>query len=184
MELKVWSKTLLNIYGCLFKLSNVIDKMVLNYGLCSGRYYGLDKTFLDAEKMIALTDRKVTLINLKVLIEKSLLGLDDTSCKILTLKYVDRMSNEMIIKALEIKRRTFYRKFYSGISSFSKQLMFNGFNKKTFSKFIKSETWICDVYEEFMRKELAKQVEGDISNMSILTLAIKNFKNNNYRSFI
>ena len=72
MKLKVWSKTLLNIYGCLFRLVKEIDKIVIGYGIKSGFYTGCDRTFRDIQKIIELTDRKITLINIIHLIKNYL----------------------------------------------------------------------------------------------------------------
>lgn len=183
MELKIWSKTLLNVYGCLYKLTNAIDKLVLEFGLNSGRYYGFDKTFNDTQKIIELTDRKVTLINLKVLINKILVKMDDVLCKILTLKYIDKMPNETIIKVLNLSRRTYFRKLTQAINSFSNLLIVNGFNKDTAFNFLGEESWIIDVYNDILKKELSKQNEGEVSKISILNMAVKDYKlirKNNY----
>lgn len=185
MELKIWSKTLLNVYGCLHKLTSAIDKLVLEFGLNSGRYYGFDKTFNDTQKIIELTDRKVTLINLKVLINKILVKMDDVLCKILTLKYIDKMSNETIIKVLNLSRRTYFRKLTQAINSFANLLLVNGFNKETAIDFLGEESWIIDVYNDILKKELSKQNEGEVSKISILNMAVKDYKlirKNNYMS--
>lgn len=175
MELKVWSKTLLNIYGCLGKLTNAIDKLVLEFGINSGNNYGFNSAFYDAQKIIELTDRKVTLINLKVLISKSLTSMDETLCRILVLKFMDKMSVETILKVLNLKRRTFYRKFNSALSSFANLLIINGFNKDCISHFIGNETWIYDVYDEIMSKELNVKNEEEISKISILSRAVRDY---------
>lgn len=176
MELKVWSKTLLNIYGCLFRLAKEIDKIVLGFGLKSGFYNGFSKTYRDIEKIIELSDRKVTLINLKVLIEKCLVGLDDTSCKILTLKFVDKISNETIISALNIKRRTYFRKYIQAVNKFANQLLINGFDSNALFKLIGQETWIEEIYTVYYKKELSKTLEPEISKYSIYSLAVNNLK--------
>lgn len=176
MELKVWSKTLLNIYGCLEKLTNAIDKLVFEFGMNSARNYGFSCTFNDAQKIIELTDRKVKLINIKVLINKVLSSMDETSCKILTLKFIDKMSIDTIIKVLNLKRRTFYRKINNALASFANLLMVNGFNKENLFDFVQGETWIVDVYEEMLKKELSLQSEEDVSRLSILNRAVRDFK--------
>ena len=184
MELKIWSKTLLNVYGCLYKLCNAIDKLVLNFGLNSGRFHGVEQTFSDAQKMIELTDRKVTLINLKVLVNKILNSLNETSCKILALKYIDRLNNETIIKSLNLKRRTYFRKFNSAINSFANLLLVNGFNKETAPEFIENENWIFDVYEDILRKELSKQNEGEVSKISIFSRAVHDYRKLRKNNFL
>jgi len=139
MKLRIWSKTLLNVYGCLFRLTKEIDKIVLGFGLNSAFYNGVSKTYRDINKIIELTDRKVTLINIKVLIERCLSSLDDVSCKILTLKFVDKVSSETIISTLNIKRRTFFRKYVQAINKFANQLLVNGYDSDAMFKLIKGK---------------------------------------------
>jgi len=176
MELKVWSKTLLNVYGCLYKLTNEIDKIVLHYALSSGFKNGVNKTYRDTQNILDLTQRKITLINLKVLIESCLDKLDLQSCKILTLRYVDRMSGETISTALNIKRRTYFRKYQQALNSFSSTLLKNGFDSNNILALVKNEAWIIDVYKAFLDKEISKNQELEISNYSIYSLAVRNYK--------
>lgn len=183
MDLKIWSKTLLNIYGCLFRLTKEIDKIVLKFGLSCGGHNSFGKTYRDAEKVIELTQRKITLINIKVLIEKCLDELDLSSCKILTLKFVDKVSSETVIKALEFKRRTYFRKYNQAISKFANLLLVNGFDSKNVFKLIGDETWILDIFNEYKKKELSKSGEPEISKYSIFTIAFNDFKKQKECSF-
>lgn len=177
MKLKVWSKTLLSIYNCLFGLSKEIDKIILSYGLKSGFYNGISNTFRDVEKMIELTDRKVTFINLKVLIEKTLCSLDDLSCKILILKYCDRMSNETIIEALNLKKRTYFRKINNAISGFSSELLMKGFCEDKIIMLLKEETWIIDIFNDLYKKEKENKVnECEITKIAIYNKALKDLR--------
>lgn len=182
MRLKVWSKTLLNVYDCLFSLTNEIDKIIKNFAVNSCSFYGFNRTFQDVQKIIDLTDRKVTLINVKVLIEKILVDLDDVSCKILTLKFVDKMPHDLIMEVLDIKRRTYFRKYNEAIGSFSCKLLAMGFDENKIIKLIKDEKWILFLFNEYFEKETSKKQEPEISNSSILSLAIHNYKlNRKYR---
>jgi DNA-directed RNA polymerase specialized sigma24 family protein len=102
MELKIWCKTFLNAYRCLEKITQAIDKIVLTTGLNSNY-----DTKSSANKIIELTERKITLINLKLLIEKTLNQLDTKDAKLLLLKYVDKVKSEDIAKVFNISNRTF-----------------------------------------------------------------------------
>lgn len=175
MELKIWSKTLLNVYGCLNKLTNEIDKIVLNYALSSGYINGVNKTYRDTQKMIELTQRKITLINLKVLIEKCLDNLDLNSCKLLMLKYVDKVNVETIISTINIKRRSYYRRYQQAINKFSNLLLINGYDAKGIRNLVKDEDWIVDVFKTLLEKECSK-AEFDISNFSLCNLAVRNYQ--------
>lgn len=175
MELKIWSKTLLNVYGCLQKLADEIDKIVLSYAISSGGKIGEDKTYLDTQKILELTDRKITLINTKVLIEKCLNKLDVKFCKILTLKYVDKFSGEMITNLLNIKKRTYFRKYLQAIDSFASKLQFEGYDIKKIYNLVKKEEWIMEIYNSIKQKELLKKLDTNISNFSICSRAVKDY---------
>ena len=81
---KSWAKALLVAYGHLETICGAIDKTVLGYGINSGRY-GLDVQFC-ANKVIALTERKKFLINVKVLVDNTLQKLDNLNARILVVK--------------------------------------------------------------------------------------------------
>lgn len=174
MRLKVWSKTLLNVYDCLFSLTNEIDKIVEKFALNSCNFYGFDNTFREMQRIINITDRKVTLVNIKVLIEKMLLLLNDTECKILTHRFVDKMSHDMVMKALDLKRRTYYRKYNEAICGFASNLLTFGYDENKIIKLIKNEKWILFLFNEYYEKEISKKAEPDISNSSIFSLAVHN----------
>ena len=89
---------------------------------------------------------------LQKVIEDCLDKLDLTSCKILTLKYNDRMSGETISNALKIKRRTYFRKYQQALNSFSSCLIKCGFDCKKIYNLVKDETWILDVFKTYLEK--------------------------------
>ena len=176
MELKVWSKTLLNVYGCLQKLTEEIDKIVLNFALSTGYVNYDNKTYRDTQKILELTERKITLINIKILIEKCLDKIDLKYCKLLTLKYVDKVSNETIASALNIKYRTYFRKFMQAIDSFASRLKFEGFTQDKIFNLVKKEEWILDIYNATKEKELKKGKDESINKYAIFNLAVKDYK--------
>ena len=106
MELKIWCKTFLNVYRCL-------EKIVLTTGLNLGA-----DTEYATNKMIELTERKISLINLKLIIENILNELSINDTKLLILKYVDRVKGEDIAKKFNVSNRTFFRRSNTAMKSF------------------------------------------------------------------
>lgn len=184
MRLKVWGKTLLNVYDCLFNLANEIDEIIEKFALNSCNFYGFSRTFQDMQKIIDLSERKKTMVNIKVMVEKVLLDLDDVSCKILTLKFIDKMSHDMIYSALNLKRRTYFRKYNEAVSAFSSKLLAHGYDESFIVKLIKNENWILYLFNEYYEKEVSCKKEPEISNENIFNLAIHNFKLNRKYSYI
>ena len=92
-EEMVWSKTILTVYRYLERVSNAIDKIVRRSGLSSGNIYGqnyLRNNVLSiSQKMIDLSERKVTLINLKVLTDEIFTKMKKEDACLLIERYID-----------------------------------------------------------------------------------------------
>ncbi len=174
MKLKVWGKTLLSIYNCLFKLVEEIDKIVEDFALKGGMSYGFNSSLFNMQKIIDLTERKITLINVKVLVEQIMEGLDDTSCKILTLKFIDKIPSELVVKALGLTRRTFYRRFNNGLETFARKLKSLGYDEKNMIDFIRDEHWIFEVYKDFCEKEIQEEFEESFAGAKVFSLINRN----------
>ena len=71
MNTNIWAKTILSSYRYLERIAGAIDKMVESSGInsrdMSGVAFSNNNILSLAEKMIDLSERKVKLINLKVL---------------------------------------------------------------------------------------------------------------------
>jgi hypothetical protein len=181
MELKIWCKTFLNIYRSLEKITFAIDKIVLTSGLnISGDVY------FTANKMIELTNRKITLINLKLLIEKQLSELPSTYAKLLILKYVDRLRGEDIATAFKISNRTYFRRHNAALKSFELCLKKNGKDHKTLLEVCKKEAWIMDLYNKFLEQEknyskaqsmkTKKDINQEVDDKNLINIASNNYK--------
>lgn len=173
MKINVWSKTLLNLSGCLEKIADSIDKIVLNYGLngsAKGNFYD---SFRQMNKMISLTKKKITIINLKVLIDKCLSNLDELCQKILILKYVDKNRTDTIIRVLNLSRRTYFRKYNQALVSFSCELIKNGYDADALFDMLKDEAWIISIYNSFNKD--SERIDF-IDDYQIINLAKSNYK--------
>lgn len=173
MKINVWSKTLLNLSGCLDNIADSIDKIVLNYGLngCArGNFYD---SFRQMNKMIYLTKKKITIINLKVLIEKCLFNLDELCQKILILKYIDKNRTDTIIKVLNLSRRTYFRKYNQALTSFSCELVKNGYDPERLFEMLSDEAWILSIYDSLSKNN--EKVEF-IDDYRIISMAKNNYK--------
>lgn len=173
MKLNVWSKTLLNLSGCLEQIADSIDKIVLNYGLNGSAKRTFYDSFRQMNKMIGLTKKKITIINLKVLIDKSLSNLDDICQKILILKYIDKNRNDTIIKVLNLSRRTYFRKYNQAITSFSCELVKNGYDADSLFEMLKDEAWILSIYRSLSKG--TERIEF-IDDFQIINMAKNNYK--------
>lgn len=154
MELRIWSKTFLNVYRSLDKIAEAIDRIVLTSGLSSGMNEYSGNAYYIANKIIELTERKIVLINLKLLIEEVLNKLDKNSVRLLMLKYVDRVRTEDIADLMHVSKRTFFRKSNKAITSFELTLSRLGQTSKSISIMLEDEAWIKDLYQRLIKQEI------------------------------
>jgi len=185
MELKIWCKTFLNVYKCLEKITQAIDKIVLTTGLNL-----MSDTGYSANKILELTNRKITLINLKLFIEKLLNELPEECTKLLILKYVDGVKTEDIAQIFGISNRTFFRKNLLALKSFELALKRNGKSSESLLEEYKKETWIIDLYQRLYSLEISflkeknKAEENKINKNQIIDFAYENYKKTSVPNFI
>lgn len=164
--MEIWSKTILSVYRYLEAISNAIDNIVVKKSINSAFYNNgrLNSAFECANEIIDLTERKVNLINLKVLTEKILMGLEPMQRKVLTLTYIDNLSRDEICSLLEISTRSFFRKKNDGILGFVKALNFMGYDAKKIATTFESEKWLLNLYNKNcgkLKKECKVQVDNN-----------------------
>ena len=131
MELKIWSKTLLNSYVCFEKIAENIDRLVLTYGLDSYHLQDEQAFQFSAEQMIDLIDRKKLLINLKVMCDSVLANMNPKYARILILKYIDNMKCVDIAKLLGISIRSYFRWMVDAINGFAIKVKSMGYTDKS-----------------------------------------------------
>jgi len=156
----IWSKTILSIYPYLPRIADTIDRVVerraINSFYVSSVDCGKNDTLSVVNKLIELSERKVVLINLKVLVDKCLRNIDRTMAKVLIAKYISKKKGKDASAFLNIPERTFYRKIKEGEIAFYEALCKEGYDEKRLEVFLKDEEWIFEVKEGF---EKDKEVE-------------------------
>ncbi len=153
-----WAKTILTVYKHLERLSDAFDKIILKSGLASGNVVGQNLFYNNVgsvtQRIIDLSQRKITLINLKILTEKALLGLKKKDAEILLERYVDGRKCREIADESQVDIRTVFRKINSAEASFVKNLHMLGYDGKSLAKMLEEEGWIKNVYEEYAEKNI------------------------------
>lgn len=155
MKSNLWAKTFLTIYKYLDRIADAIDKLVERQALNS--YYSgfRNDGILDiADKLIELSERKVKLINIKVLIEQTLEKLEKESAQLLIEKYIDNDRGEDIALRHGLPQRTYYRRQNEAENAFTAYMTLQGFNEKKLNEYVAKENWIMEVYNNFKTKEL------------------------------
>ena len=112
--MKSWIKTIFMIYRHLPRIIDSIDKVfqarALNGGVMSGSAISYNNVYNLSENLLKLTERKNALINLKVLTDSIIKGIDKKLAKILILRYIDGFNFKMLAEHFNISERTAYRR--------------------------------------------------------------------------
>ncbi len=158
----LWAKTILSVYRYLERIAGAIDKIILKNALGSANvstsnfYYTNVSTV--TQKLIDLSERKITLINLKVLIEETLAEVGEKRANILIERYFDNMKFKDLMLKHGFSMRTVFRHLDSSLIAFSKCLKMKGYDDDKLLKMLNGEEWIKSMYCKF-----AKQEEEDLT---------------------
>lgn len=157
--MKAWSKTILSVYKYLEALSNSIDDLVLKKSINSAFYNnGRYNTCYDcANKIMQLTERKINLINIKVLVDDTLKLMSVGQRQLLALCYMDNAKSEEIAEMMNVSIRTFFRKKNEALNSFAKNLLLKGFTREKLEEMFCGEGWLNSLY--FRNKDLEDSKE-------------------------
>ena len=158
MQNHIWAKTLLSSYRFLERIAGAIDKIIEKKALSSSSMLGSEiltgNTLSLTDKIIELSERKVKLINMKVLIEGALKGMKPLDAKILIKRYIEKVPVESIYADLGIARRTYFRKIGEAESAFEAGCAHMSFPTERLENYLKSEAWIMEVKKSFEKGEV------------------------------
>ena len=153
MITNVWVKTILSAYPYLFKLADAIDRVVerraLNSFYVTSSNFASNNVYDIANQLIDLSERKVNLINLKVLIENALKKCDKKNAKILILKYISRKKSLESSQMLSISLRTYFRRLPIAEKQFEIAIKKLGFDAGKLEEYSREEQWILDIKKHF-----------------------------------
>ena len=172
MKENVWAKTILSVYRYLERICGSIDKMVESRAMAS--FYVCSVNFANsniinvADKIIALTERKKTLINLKILANNALEKCKPISAEILIEKYIDGDKSNDIAERHNLPMRSYFRKLSNAETEFGENLASLGYNEKKLNSFLPGEKWICDVYARLSDESKENKVkQSPINNLQL-----------------
>ena len=153
---QVWAKTLLCVYRYLERIAGAIDKIIMRSALNSaniiGQNYFYNNVYTISQKLIDLSERKVTLINLKLLIEQTLGKMHQTDAQILIDKYVDGVKTKDIVERHNLSTRTAFRRIDSALKNFSWHLKLDGYSADVLEEMLKNEHWLNNVHLRLCKK--------------------------------
>jgi len=171
MELNTGVKTLFSIYRVLDKLAGSIDKMVKMkaFGCMVTRMENLafNGTLKVSEDINNLTNKKINLINLKIITTNILKNIDKDFARLIIMKYIENKKYLEISETLHISTRTAIRWHNAGIKQSVYQLKKMSLPMEKIENIFQKEKWILSVYSNLateMRAENRKYNEFEILN--------------------
>lgn len=170
---KVWTKTVLSAYPYLIKIADAIDRIVerraLNSFYVSSVNYSSNNIYDLANNILRLSDRKVSLINLKILVEETLKKCDRGYAKLLIAKYFSRKKSAEICKMFSLPERTYFRKIKEAESQFERKMIFAGYDEKFLVNLLENEGWIFGIKTQF---EKTKKEDVLFQNINLKQVAL------------
>ena len=134
MNLKTWIKTIFMVYRHLPRIIDSIDKVfsarALNGGIMSGNAVSYNDVYNLTDNLIKLSQKKVALINLKVLAKLIVRNLDRDLAKMLILRFVDGFTAPKLAEHFNISERTVFRRINEALSMASMKAEELGYNKE------------------------------------------------------
>ena len=164
--MKTWSKTILSVYKYLEALSNSIDELVMKKSINSSFYNNgrFNSCYDCANKIMMLTERKINLINIKVMVDDVLNKMTVNQRQLLVLCYVDNVRSEDIAKFFNISLRTYFRKKNEALNSFAKNLLSLGFTKSKLEEMFCCENWLNNLYNKNQELEDSREYSIEKDN--------------------
>lgn len=155
--IRLWAKTVLMSYRYLERIVNSLDRLIINRGLYCGDVLGQNfhrnNVLAVSESIINYSERKVTLINLNILIEESLKEIPQQDSQILIAKYIDGLKTEEMAKYFGYPSRTLFRRINKAEKSFDLCLKRKGFDDKKLEEMLKDENWIVNMHNSLTIEE-------------------------------
>lgn len=150
LKTKIWIKTLISSYRIFPKIISTIDKIVeiqaTNISFSSNIFNSSNKLENQFEKVIDLSERKKSLVNIYVMLTKMINDLSyDQKC-LFEYKFIDEMTNDEIAEEMGICERTVYRKFQKLINNIYSYFVLNHWTLEFIEFQIGSEDWLIDKF--------------------------------------
>lgn len=174
MKLNLCAKTVLRVYRYLDRIADAIDRLVERRALNSFYMSGIgckDNNISNvAQYIIDLSQRKVKLINIKILTEMALDNCPILYSQILIEKYMDNDKACEIAKRHNLSERTYFRRLNEALRNFSITLEKLGFSESKLLDYISSEKWMIEVYNRLIT--VKNEDNFNVSNCDLGKIAV------------
>lgn len=167
MKKNVWAKTILSVYFYLEKITIAIDK-IIDMRVDGSKYYSKN-AFNDimtiSNHILSLTERKVKLINLKVLCEKALESMPEDLARIVVLAFIEKRNANDSAKSLGISVRNYFRKMPQALKSFESFLAQFGYTQKKLEQVYGDEILIVQAKNKIIKDKIFRLDKTTFDNI-------------------
>lgn len=161
MNFKVWCKSFLCIYHIIPNIISSIDKLILLKSSNSS-YFGegaKNSTLNQIEGIINLSQKKINLINLKVLTDETLLDMKTENSKLLVVRYINNINCKKAIELSKLSRRTYFRNLNRALVEFESVLYKKVLKNNSIYKSFLEEHFLEDIFERINSFEMQAKDE-------------------------
>ena len=165
MEKNGWARTILSVYVYLERVTGAIDKVVKARAENSFHFTSSSFAYNDiisiSDHILNLTERKVNLINLKIICESVLEKIDLFQAKLLISAFIDKRKSHETAQLLHISPRSYFRKLTQALNAFTAQLDLMGYTDEVLKMLYGKEQWIMEAkskhekQNDFLLQELS-----------------------------
>lgn len=153
MKQILWSKTILTAYRYFERIVAAIDKLVIKEAMGSissdSLIYSLKSAEWVTNKILDYTEKKVALINAKILVEKALFSMNRDQALILVKKYINAKKTNEVIAEIGCARRSYYRKLDSATRTFACVIKRMGFSEEKLDEMLSDQKWLMKIYNQY-----------------------------------
>lgn len=164
MKQILWSKTVLTAYRYFGRIVAAIDKLVMKEAMGSissdSLIYSLKSAEAITNKILDYTEKKVALINTKILIEKALFSMKRDQALILVKKYINGKKTNDVIAEMGCARRSYYRKLESATKTFACILKRMGYGEEKLDDMLSDQKWLMKIYCQYELEEMQGEASG------------------------
>lgn len=131
-------------------LVSSIDKIIYLKSVNSSNYNfeSLVGTENQIKNIVNLTQKKINLINLKVLTDETLVDMSEEKSKLIVLRFIDNVECKNAIKVLGLSRRTYFRRLNEALSEFEHIFYTKIIKNNSLYRELKNEEFLEDIFNK------------------------------------
>lgn len=150
VKFKFWIKTLLSSYSTFPEIIKTIDRIIelqaSSLTFASDIYNKSKSTLSQVEKVIDLTERKNSLLNVYIMIKEMIKKLSEDESELLEKKFMFNWSAEDLAREYSVSTRTIYRKIDKLIDQIYEYCTKHKWTLKFVELQIKDEGWLKEKF--------------------------------------